>query len=100
MHAEEAVAKLEADKKELSDKLGQISDSAKAKDKEIEALKSSKEDVVKENAKLKEKVKVIEDAANSTGGNDKQKDALIAVSCSFLRIFTQILDFQLASRTF
>ena len=90
--------KLEADKKELSEKLGKISDSAKSKDKEIEALKSSKEEVVKENVKLKEKVKVIEDAASSAGGSDKQKDALIAVSCVFLRIFTQVLNYRFGSR--
>lgn len=80
IHAEESLSKLEADKKELSQKLGQISDSAKAKDKEIETLKHSNEEVVKENAKLKEKVKVIEDAAGTTGKSDKEKDAIIAVS--------------------
>lgn len=79
-HAEESLAKLEAEKTELADKLGQISDSAKAKDKEIETLTDSKEEIAKENAKLKEKLKVVEDAGSSSGKSDKEKDAIIAVS--------------------
>ena len=48
-------------------------------------MKQSKEEFAKENAKLKEKVKVIEDVSSSAGKNDKEKDAIISVCLPIFR---------------
>ena len=85
--ADDHLAKLEADKKELSERLGQVSDSAKAKDKEIETLTQGKDSVDKENTKLKEKLKVFESAGSASGKSDKENDVIIAVSNFVFSLF-------------
>ena len=67
-----------------------------AKDAEIKNLNESKDSLDKEIGKLKEKVKVIEDAGKSSGKSDKEKDKIIAVSliciwCTYNEILENVV---------
>ncbi|XP_065059118.1 ribosome-binding protein 1-like isoform X1 [Rhopilema esculentum] len=76
--AEENLKKLEGEKKELLDKLGQISDSFKSKEEEITKLNEGKQAIDKEMKKLQEKLNAVKDAENVSGKSDKEKDKIIA----------------------